>query len=57
MCTDKDQQLMLIKFIKKIKEWMIGNHTYPELIEWAPQYLFREGKDKFIDLGNMSAKN
>ena len=44
---------MLIKCINEIKEWMIENHTYPELIEWVPQYLFQQGKDKFLDLGSM----
>ena len=53
-CTDKDQWLMLLKCIKEIKEWMIKNHTYPELIEWVPQYLFKQGKDKFVDTGDMS---
>ena len=51
--TNKDQRLMLIKCIKYIKEWMIDNRTYPELIEWVPQYLFRQGKEKIVDLGNM----
>ena len=53
-CTDKDRRLMLIKCIKDIKEWMIENNTYPELIEWVPQYLFRQGKYKFVALGDMS---
>ena len=50
--TNKDQRLMLIKCIKEIKVWMTDNHTYPELIKWVPQYLLRQGKDKFVDLGN-----
>ena len=53
-CTDKARRLMLIKCIKKIKEWIIKNHTYQELIKWVPQYLFRQGKDKFVELGDMS---
>ena len=53
-CTDKGRRLMLIKCINKIKEWIIENNTYPELIEWVPQYLFRQGKDKFVEHGDMS---
>ena len=34
-----DQQLMLIKCIEEIKEWMLDNHTYPELLEWVLKYL------------------
>ena len=33
---------------------MIENNTYPDLIEWVPQYLFRQGKDKFVELGNIT---
>ena len=40
-CTDNDRRLMLIKCIKEIKEWVIKNIIYPELIKWVPQYLFR----------------
>ena len=29
----KERRLMLLKSIQEIKEWMIDNHTYPELIE------------------------
>ena len=36
---------MLIKCIKEITE----------LIERVPQYLFRPGKEKIVDLGNMSS--
>ena len=35
-CTNKDRRLMLIKCFKEIKEWMVDNHTYPELIERVP---------------------
>ena len=41
-CTNRDRKMMLLKCINKLKEWMIENHTYPELIEWVPQYLGRE---------------
>ena len=33
---------------------MIKNNTYPELIKWVPQYLFKQGKDKFVALHDMS---
>ena len=28
-CTNKDRRLIIIKYIKEIKEWMIDNHNYP----------------------------
>ena len=52
-CTSKDQRLMLIKCTEKIKERMVDNHTYPELIEWVPTYLLRQGRAKSVDLGGM----
>ena len=45
---------MLIKCIKETKEWIIENNTYLELIEWVPQYLFRQDKEKIVALGEMS---
>ena len=33
---------------------MIENYTCPEQIEWVPHYLFWQGKDNFVDLGDMS---
>ena len=53
-CTDKDPRLVLIKCINEIKKLMIENNTYTELMESVPQYLFRQGKDKFVNIGNMS---
>ena len=32
-CTDNGRQLMLLKFIHELKEWMTNNNTYPELTE------------------------
>ena len=31
---------MSLKHIQEIKEWMIHNRSYPELIEWVPKYLW-----------------
>ena len=36
---NKERRLMLIKCTKDIKEWMVDNNTYPELIEWVPKHL------------------
>ena len=33
---------------------MAENNTYPELIKWVLQYLFRQGKEKIVDVGDMS---
>ena len=52
-CPNNDQQQMLIKCTKEIKEWMVDNHTYPELIEWVPKYLLQQGLANFVDLGGM----
>ena len=30
---NRDRRLMLIECIEDIKEWMVDNHTYPELVE------------------------
>ena len=44
---------MIIKCTKDIKEWMVENHTYPELIEWVLKHLLQKGRDNFLDLGEM----
>ena len=33
-CTDNGRQLMLLKYIYELKEWMTDNNTYPELIKF-----------------------
>ena len=52
-CPNKDRWLMLNKCMKDIKELMVGNNTYPELIEWVPKYLLRQGRANFVDLDGM----
>ena len=47
-CTNKDRQLMLIKCTKDIKEWMVDNHIYPELIEWVPKYLLFDREEETL---------
>ena len=44
---------MIIKSIEEIKEWMVDNRRYPELIEWVPKYLLRQGRANFVDQGEM----
>ena len=51
---DKERQLTLIKCIEEIEDWMIDNHTYPELIDWIPKYLLPQWRANFVDLGNIS---
>ena len=53
-CTDNGRQLMLLKCIHELKEWMMDNNTYPKLIEWIPQYLLKQRKTNVTDLGAMS---
>ena len=43
-CMNKGRQLMLLKCIHELKEWMIDNNIYPVLIKWIPQYLLKQGK-------------
>ena len=45
---------MLIKCTKDIKEWVVNNHTHSKLIEWVPNYLLRQGRANFMDLGEIS---
>ena len=53
-CRDTGRQQMLLKCIKELKDWMIDNNSYPELTEWIPQYLLKQGTKTFTDLGTMS---
>ena len=45
---------MLIKFTNDIKELMVDNHAYPQVMEWVQKYLPQHGGANVMDLGEMS---
>ena len=53
-CMNNGKQRMLLKCIHELKELMTDNNTFPELMEWIPQYLLKQGKTNFTGLGTMS---
>ena len=49
-CPDPEQKKLLLQCGEELKEWMIDHHTYPELVEFIPKYLARQGLATFVNL-------